>query len=306
MLPSPWRHPATMPAMARLQRRRFDESQDVRITGRGRVEIVELDERVIGKLVWDPGWRWSVDVKPIAGTQYCQSHHVGYCVSGRLRVQMNDGVELELGPNEVFEIPPGHDAWVLGDEPFVTIDFEAMRGFARASTDTGRRTLASILMTDIVESTARAVALGPAAWQELVRRHNALAERAIDQHDGRLVKTTGDGVIGLFNSAEQAVRAASAISVGVRSLDIAVRAAVNTGEVEQTAGDARGVAVHAVARMMALAEADEIVVSATVHDLLDGTGLEFEDLGLHELRGLPGQRQLYRMRPIKPQLRGYE
>jgi len=295
-----------MPAMARLQRRRFDESEDVRITGRGRVEIVELDDRVIGKLVWDPGWRWSVDVKPIAGTQYCQSHHVGYCVSGRLRVQMSDGVELEIGPNEVFEIPPGHDAWVLGDEPFVTIDFEAMRGFARANTDTGRRTLASILMTDIVESTARAVALGPARWQEVVRRHNELAERAIDQHDGRLVKTTGDGVIGLFNSAEQAVRAASAISVGVRSLDIAVRAAVNTGEVEQTAGDARGVAVHAVARMMALAQADEIVISATVHDLLDGTGLEFEDFGLHELKGLPGQRQLFRMSPIKPQLRGYE
>jgi class 3 adenylate cyclase len=276
-----------MPAMARLQRRRFDE-------------------RVIGKLVWDPGWRWSVDVKPIAGTQYCQSHHVGYCVSGRLRVQMNDGVELEIGPDEVFEIPPGHDAWVLGDEPFVTIDFEAMRGFARANADTGRRTLASILMTDIVESTVRAVALGPARWQEVVRRHNELAERAIDQHDGRLVKTTGDGVVGLFNSAEQAVRAASAISVGVRSLDIAVRAAVNTGEVEQTAGDARGVAVHAVARMMALAQADEIVISATVHDLLDGTGLEFEDFGLHELKGLPGQRQLFRMRPIKPQLRGYE
>jgi class 3 adenylate cyclase len=295
-----------MPAMARLQRRRFDESEDVRITGRGRVEIVELDDRVIGKLVWDPGWRWSVDVKPIAGTQYCQSHHVGYCVSGRLRVQMSDGVELEIGPNEVFEIPPGHDAWVLGDEPFVTIDFEAMRGFARANTDTGRRTLASILMTDIVESTARAVALGPARWQEVVRRHNELAERAIDQHDGRLIKTTGDGVIGLFNSAEQAVRAASAISVGVRSLDIAVRAAVNTGEVEQTAGDARGVAVHAVARMMALAQADEIVISATVHDLLDGTGLEFEDFGLHELKGLPGQRQLFRMSPIKPQLRGYE
>jgi class 3 adenylate cyclase len=292
--------------MARLQRRSFAQSEDVRVAGRGKVEVVELDDRVIGRYEWQPGWRWSVDVKPIAGTEWCQSHHVSYVVSGRLRVQMSDGVELELGPGEVFEIPPGHDAWVLGDEPFVTIDFEAMRGFARAQTNGSKRTLASILMTDIVDSTARAVAVGPASWQEIVRRHNELAERAIDQHEGRLVKTTGDGVIGLFNSAEQAIRAGSAIALGVRSLDIAVRAAVHSGEIEQTAGDVRGVAVHMVARMMALAGGDQIVVSSTVRDLLDGSGLDFEDFGLHELKGLPGQRQLYLMRPVKPQLRGYE
>jgi class 3 adenylate cyclase len=292
--------------MARLQRRRFDETQDVRVTGRGRVDVIELDDRVIARLVWEPGWRWSVDVKPIAGTQWCQSHHVAYSVSGNLRVQMSDGVELEIGPREIFEIPPGHDAWVVGDEPFVSIDFELLRGFARPPDDTGRRTLASILMTDIVDSTARAVALGPAPWQEVIRRHNEIAERAIDQHEGRLVKTTGDGVIGLFNSAERAVRAASVIALGVRPLEIAVRAAVHSGEVEVTAGDVRGVAVHMTARMMALAGADEIVVSSTVRDVLDGTGLEFEDFGLHELKGLPGQRQLYLMRPIKPQLRGYE
>jgi hypothetical protein len=249
-----------MPCVARLQRRRFADSDDVRVTGRGKVEIVELDDRVVGRLVWEPGWRWSVDVKPIAGTQWCQSHHFGYSVSGHLRVQMSDGVELEVGPEEVFEIPPGHDAWVLGDEPFVTIDFEAMRGFAKAQIDTGRRTLASILMTDIVDSTARAVALGAAGWHEVVRRHNELAERAIDQHEGRLIKTTGDGVIGLFTSAGQAVRAASAIQVGVRPLEIGVRAAVHSGEVEQMTGDVRGVAVHQVARMMALGGADDIVV----------------------------------------------
>jgi class 3 adenylate cyclase len=292
--------------MARLQRRRFAETEDVRVTGRGKAELVELEDRVIARLTWQPGWRWSVDVRPIAGTQWCQSHHVAYAVSGRLRVQMSDGIELEVGPDEVFEIPAGHDAWVLGEEPFVSVDFEAMRGFMRPQADGGRRTLASILMTDIVDSTARAVALGAAPWQQVVRRHNELAERAIDQHEGRLVKTTGDGVIGLFNSAEQAVLAASNIAVGVRQLDIAVRAAVHSGEVEQTAGDVRGVAVHMTARMMALAGGDEIVVSSTVRDVLDGSGLDFEDFGLHELKGLPGQRQLYLMRPIKPQLRGYE
>jgi class 3 adenylate cyclase len=293
--------------VAKLQRRRFSDSDDVRVAGRGKVEIVELGDRVIARLVWPPGWRWSVDVKPIAGTQWCQSHHVGYTVSGRLRVQMSDGVELELGPGEVAEIPPGHDAWVLGDEPYVTIDFEAMRGFARPQSESGRRTLASILMTDIVDSTAQAVSQGPDRWRDTVSRHNEIAERAIVRNDGRLVKTTGDGVIGLFDSSERAIRAAVAVADGVRSLNLRLRAAVHTGEVELSTGDVRGVAVHAAARMMALAGSDEVVVSATVHDVVDGTGLEFDDFGVHELRGLPGKRQLYRLKtPEPPQLRGYE
>src|SRR5215213_8278384 len=291
---------ATMPAVARLQRRRFDETEDVRVTGRGKVELVELGDRVIGCVVWKPGWRWSVDVKPVAGTQWCQSHHVGYSVGGRLRVQMDDGIELELGPGEVFEIPPGHDAWVLGDEPFITIDFEAMRGFARAQSESGRRTLASILFTDIVDSTAQAVAHGADAWSEAVRRHNEVAERVVVRNDGRVVKTTGDGVIALFDSSERAIRAAVATGDAVRSLGLRIRAAVHTGEVELSTGDVRGVAVHAAARMMALAGADDVVVSSTVHDVVDGTGLEFEDFGVHELKGLPGRRQIYRLRKAEP------
>jgi class 3 adenylate cyclase len=150
-------------------------------------------------------------------------------------------------------------------------------------------------MTDIVDSTALAVELGQGRWQEVVRIHNDRAERVIDQHEGRLLKTTGDGVIGLFDSAERAVRAGLAIASAVADLELRVRAAVQTGEVELSAGDVRGVVVHATARMMALAGAGEVVVSATVRDLLDGSGLEFEDFGLHELKGLPGERHLYRV-----------
>jgi class 3 adenylate cyclase len=279
--------------MARLQRRSFEDTRDVRVTGRGQVEVVELDDRVVAKITWQPGWRWSVDVKPIVGTQFCQSHHVGLALQGRLRVQMADGIELEIAAAEVFEIPPGHDAWVVGDEPFVSVDFEALRGFAKADGGATRRTLASVLMTDIVDSTARAVALGPARWQELISRHNERVERIIDSHEGRMVKTTGDGVIGLFDSAERAVRAGLAVGAAMGELGIEVRAAVQTGEVEMTAGDVRGVVVHTVARMMALAGANQVIVSTTVRDLLDGTGLAFADFGVHELRGLPGRRQLY-------------
>src|SRR5438309_8265594 len=187
----------------RLQRRRFTEASDVRTIPRGRIDVVELDDTVVGRMTYEPGWRWSVDIQPIAGTDTCQYHHLGVTLSGRLRVQMPDGTELEIGPGDVFEIPPGHDAWVVGDEPWVSVDFEAMRGYGRAQPTTGRRVLSSILFTDIVDSTAQAVAHGPAGWRDIVSRHNELAERLVDGLDGRLVKTTGDGVIALFDSPER-------------------------------------------------------------------------------------------------------
>lgn len=290
--------------MARLQRRRFTEPDAVRTIPHGRIDIVELDDRVVGRMTYEPGWRWSVDVKPIAGTDSCQFHHVGVTLSGRARTQMRDGTELEFGPGDVFEIPPGHDAWVVGDEPWVSVDFEAMRGYGRAEPAGGRRMLYSILFTDMVDSTAQAVAHGPAAWRDIVSGHNELAEREIDRHEGRLVKTTGDGVVGLFDSAERAVRAGASLANALKPLGIRVRAGVHTGEVELAAGDVRGLAVHVAARIMALAPPDDVWVSVTVRDLVDGTGLEFADRGLHELKGLPGQRQLYSLvRPRAGRLR---
>jgi class 3 adenylate cyclase len=280
--------------MARLMRRRFEDTPDVRVTPTSRVEMVELDDRIVARITWEPGWRWSKDMSAITGTQYCQSHHVGMVISGTLHIQMADGAELEFNPGDVLEIPPGHDAWVVGDVPAVTVDFEAMRGFAKAE-GRARRQLACVLMTDIVDSTARAVELGPARWQEIITRHNERAERTIASFDGRLVKTTGDGVIGLFDSAEQSVRAALAIGAAVEPLGVAIRAAVHTGEIEMTAGDVRGVVVHMVARMMALGGGGDVIVSTTVRDVLDGTDFDFEDFGRHELKGIPGTRQLYRI-----------
>jgi len=280
--------------MARLQRRRFEDTADVRVTPGGRVEMVELDDRVVAMITWEPGWRWSDNMRAVTGTQFCQSHHVGIVLEGTLRIQMADGVELEFHTGDVLEIPPGHDAWVVGDQRVVTVDFEAMRGFAKAD-GRARRQLASILMTDIVDSTALAVAMGPSRWQEVISRHNERAERVIAGYDGRMIKTTGDGVIGLFDSAESAVRAAVAIGTAVEPLGARIRAAVHTGEIEMSAGDVRGVVVHTVARMMALGGAGDVIVSTTVHDVLDGTDLEFEDAGRHELKGLPGERQVYRL-----------
>jgi class 3 adenylate cyclase len=281
--------------MARMQRRRFTDPDEVRRFPHGQVEVVSLDDRVIGRMVYEPGWRWSVDVKPIAGTASCQFHHFGVTMSGLLRAQMADGTELELGPGDVFEIPPGHDAWVVGDEPWVSVDFEAMRSYARPTFDAGRRRLASILITDIVDSTAQAVAFGAGRWRELVGRHNELAERVIDGYAGQLIKTTGDGVIALFDSADRAVRAGLDVIAATSALEVRLRAGVNTGEVEVAAGDVRGLAVHTVARIAAAAGPGEVLVSSTVREVLDGSTLTFEDAGEHELKGLPGRRQLYRV-----------
>src|SRR5260221_4860417 len=197
--------------LMRLQRRRFSEPSDVRTIPRGRIDVVDLDDTVVGRMSYESGWRWSVDVKPIAGTDTCLYHHLGVVLSGHLRAQMPDGTELELGPGDVFEIPPGHDAWVVGDEPWVSIDFEAMRTYGKQRDARDEQILASIVFTDIVDSTRQAAELGAARWRDLVGEHNRKVAAAIDRHRGRLVKTTGDGVLAQFDGAERAVRGAAAI-----------------------------------------------------------------------------------------------
>ena len=279
--------------MARLQRRRFSEPSAIRRFPRGRVDVVELDDNVVGRMTYEPGWRWSTDVKPIAGTDRCQNHHLGITLQGRLRVEMADGTELEVGPGEVFEFPPGHDAWVVGDEPWVSVDFHAMRTYGRPAEERRERALASILITDIVDSTARASELGPARWRDLLAAHNESAERVIDRLGGRLVKTTGDGVLALFASAEGAVRAAVAVRDAVQAVDLEIRSGVDTGEVELLTGDVRGLAVHAAARILGLAAPGEVLVSGTTRDLLEASELRFEDRGRHALKGLAGERQVY-------------
>ena len=279
----------------RLQRRRFSEATDVRRFPHGHIEVVEMGDNVVGRMTYEPGWRWSVDIKPIAGGDACQFHHLGFTVSGRLRVQMPDGAELETGPNEVFEFPPGHDAWVVGDEPWVAIDFEAMRTYGKDGHTEADRTLASIVLTDIVDSTRLADEIGAVRWRETIGAHNSRSTAAIERQRGRLVKTTGDGVLASFDSPERAVRAAIALREVAHGLDLRIRAGVHSGEVQVTADDVRGIAVHTAARIMAVAGPDEILVSATVMDLVDGSDLEFEDAGKHELKGFRGTRQLFRL-----------
>lgn len=106
-----------------LQAKSLDKPDEVREFGHGHGDAVALDGGIVLRTVFDPGWKWSQDVKPIAGTTTCQGHHIGYVVSGHLHVEMEDGSGTDLGPGDAVEISPGHDAWVLGDDSCVMLDW---------------------------------------------------------------------------------------------------------------------------------------------------------------------------------------
>jgi class 3 adenylate cyclase len=277
----------------RLQRKSISSPDETRPFPNGHVEIFDLDEIVVGRTVFEPGWRWSKDVKPIAGTPLCQYHHMGFVLKGVFHVEMEDGTSLEIGPNDVFEIPPNHDAWVVGDDPWITIDFAGMRSFARTAEARGERVLASILFTDIVDSTALAARYGDRRWRELLAEHNERARFELDRFRGREIATTGDGMLALFDGAERAVRCAAAMCDRVADLGLSIRAGVHTGDVELVPGNVRGIAVHTAARIMALAVPGEVLLTGTTRELLAGSGLRFEDRGRHELKGIEGARDVY-------------
>ena len=117
--------------MATGIKKNFDSPDETRPMAKGKVEVVQLGELSAMRLTFEPGWRWSESVKPVAGTDSCQVHHIGYQMSGRLGVRLDDGSDLEVGPGEVYNIPPGHDAWVIGDEPVVSVDFRGAETYAK-------------------------------------------------------------------------------------------------------------------------------------------------------------------------------
>jgi hypothetical protein len=120
-------------AMSRhlTEQKNFAEPDEVREFPNGRVEILEIGEGQVGRIVAEPGWRWSNDVKPIAGTHSCEAPHFQYHVSGRLAIRMDDGTELIAGPGDITSLPSGHDAWVVGDEPVVVIDWYGASSYAK-------------------------------------------------------------------------------------------------------------------------------------------------------------------------------
>jgi class 3 adenylate cyclase len=289
-----------MAHMPRLQRKSLASPDQVRTFPFGHVDIVHLDETSVARFTWEPGWRWSKDVAPVVQTRSCQNRHVGYVIAGLLHVMMDDGTELEIRAGDAFEIPPGHDAWVVGDESWDTVEFTSAAIFGTAPDENDETVLATILFSDIVESTATLSRLGDQAWQRLLLDHNRRIRTELDRFRGREMGTTGDGFLALFDGAARAVRCATAMIRAVDELGISIRVGLHTGEVAIAGGQARGLAVHAAARVAALAGAGEVFVSATTRDLLDGSGLALVSRGEHELKGLSGARTIYAVDPGGP------
>ena len=114
-----------------MQKNNVGTPEETRSFDRGKMEVVTLPTATIGRATFEPGWKWSECVKPIAQTESCQAEHTGYCLSGRMHVVMTDGSEMDIGPNDAFYIPPGHDAWIVGNEACVALDFTGAAAYAK-------------------------------------------------------------------------------------------------------------------------------------------------------------------------------
>jgi class 3 adenylate cyclase/quercetin dioxygenase-like cupin family protein len=261
--------------------------------------VVELGDVTVGRAVHEPGWRWSTHVKPRVGGEWCQARHIGYVVSGRMAVVFPDGNSFELEPGDVFDIPPGHDGFVIGDEPCVELEWAGIRAFAGYLTGVRSRVLATLLFTDLVGSTELVRQLGDLRWRELLSRHFEAVRAELERYGGREIHTTGDGMLAIFDGSARALHCALAIRQAANADGLRIRAGIHVGEVELVGGNVRGVAVHEAARIMAAAGEDEILVSDLTRTLAGPSGFAFEDRGAHELKGLEGE---WRLSALSPEL----
>jgi class 3 adenylate cyclase len=196
-------------------------------------------------------------------------------------------------PGAKFVELPGEDhLFYVGDTETMLGEIEEFLTGVRPLPESDR-VLATVLFTDIVTSTERSAQVGDRRWKDLLDRHDILIRRDLERHRGRLVKNTGDGILATFDGPARAIRCAQAISTGVKSLGIEIRAGLHTGEVELRGDDVTGMGVNIAARVMDTAGPGEVIVSSTVKDLVAGSGLRFEDRSTHDLRGVPGEWRLF-------------
>ena len=279
--------------MSRVEVRDLGEPEAVVSHPLGFTSQVRLAQTVISRHVLQPGWSWEEHARPEVGTRSCELYHRGVVLSGRMGVRTDEGEELVIGPNHVFDLPPGHVTWVEGDEELVMVDWAGGAGFDPPPGG-GARVLATILFTDIVDSTGRARDAGDASWRRTLAMHDDVVRSVLAGFGGREVETAGDSFLVVFDTAEGAIRCGVALVGALAAIELPIRVGVHSGEVATSDDHVRGVAVHAAARIVDQAEAGEVLVSGTTRDLAEGaTGLTFESRGRHRLKGLEREHELF-------------
>ena len=194
-----------------------------------------------------------------------------------------------------LELPgEDHPGWVGDQDAFIDAVVHFAKAPVRAKETAADRYLATVLFTDIVGSTEHAARLGDRAWRDLLQKFHAIGRAQLEALRGREIDTAGDGLFATFDGPARAIRCAAAIGHEAKALGVDVRAGLHTGEVEATGEKVSGLAVHIGARVMAFAEAGEVIVSSTVKDLVASAGITFEERGAHALKGVPGEWRLSR------------
>jgi class 3 adenylate cyclase len=212
----------------------------------------------------------------------------------QIPVTFGRNLAAQIPGAKYIEYPEGDHAFWSGNTEALLGDIEEFVTGQRESSSTElERVLATVLFTDIVDSTRSAAAMGDQNWRRSLDSHDQLAKQMVEKHRGILVKNTGDGILATFDGPGRAVRCALAFGAAAQQIGLPLRAGLHTGEIEIRGRDIGGIAVHAAARVMAQSQSSEVLVSRVVTDLVAGAGLKFAERGSHELKGLPGRWDLF-------------
>jgi class 3 adenylate cyclase len=237
----------------------------------------------------------AVDIRPVLSVIDVPTLVIHRSEDMIVTVEAGRELAAKIQAAKYVELPGEDHLWFHGDADAILGEVEEFLTGTRAA-EIVDRILATVMFTDIVDSTRKAAALGDRRWRDLLGRHDTLMRRELERHRGREVKTLGDGFLAAFDGPARAIRCACSARDAMRSLGVEVRAGLHTGECELIGQDLGGIAVNIGARVAVVADPGEVLVSRTVTDLVAGSGIEFTERGVHSLKGVPGEWQLYAVR----------
>jgi class 3 adenylate cyclase len=233
-----------------------------------------------------------IDIRPILPSIRVPTFIIHRQGDVRVNVEAGRFMARQIPNAKYLEVPGSdHTLWT-GETERILDEVEEFLTGSRSAIESDR-VLATVLFTDIVNSTKRAETIGDRAWHDVLDRHNALVRREISRHRGHEVRTMGDGFLATFDGPARSIRCALAINEGVEALGLQVRAGLHTGEVEMADDDLSGIAVHIASRVATMAKPGQVLVSNTVRDLVAGSNIRFHDEGSHSLKGLTESVRLF-------------